>query len=363
MRASSAFLSCVCAALVLASCTKTKTEPRTEILIRVDAGALVRGMADHLRVELSSGAGEEKLVEVDPELFDVSRASFHWPASLALVAKPSHASYAFEVSATAEKDGKALARARVRSKFIGGKTLLLDVVLQDVCIGRLDCASDETCVADGDQAKCVPATVKPETLHELKPGTDAGGEALPGNQDAAPGDGGGNSDSGSGNTGKEDCWNGSDDDDDGDIDCADSDCKPVAVCVPEGDRVGALVPKSSACPAHFDGTKTLLHQGLQDDGCTGCSCTADTNCVSDVFYFPDDASCTSATFPYGAAYYIGTVGIAVCDAQHLTMNPLTTNFASPAGWAAGKFRATDSCQAMGTAEPVVPSWSKSDNFC
>jgi hypothetical protein len=135
------------------------------------------------------------------------------------------------------------------------------------------------------------------------------------------------------------------------------------VCVPEGDRVGALVPKSSACPAHFDGTKTLLHQGLQDDGCTGCSCTADTNCVSDVFYFPDDASCTSATFPYGAAYYIGTVGIAVCDAQHLTMNPLTTNFASPAGWAAGKFRATDSCQAMGTAEPVVPSWSKSDNFC
>jgi hypothetical protein len=76
---------------------------------------------------------------------------------------------------------------------------------------------------------------------------------------------------------KEQCWNGEDDDCDGMPDCADSECQPVAMCVPAVDdfRVGVQLPSvSAACPASFTRAPTVLRTGLKSasSSCGGCSC-------------------------------------------------------------------------------------------
>ncbi|HEY0467070.1 MAG TPA: hypothetical protein VGC79_22870 [Polyangiaceae bacterium] len=75
----------------------------------------------------------------------------------------------------------------------------------------------------------------------------------------------------------EDCFNGKDDDGDGEIDCADSDCDAGAACVPASYAYGTQIDNGAACPAGFQGAATPLYGGLDaGPGCSGCGCKPTT---------------------------------------------------------------------------------------
>jgi hypothetical protein len=76
----------------------------------------------------------------------------------------------------------------------------------------------------------------------------------------------------------ESCFNGMDDDCDGNADCADSDCTPTTQCVPDpGDtfRVGVQLASAAAtCPTSFNTGRTVIRKDPRSasPSCDGCSC-------------------------------------------------------------------------------------------
>jgi hypothetical protein len=168
-------------ALMLSACQSSETQPRTEVLLQIDADSQVRARAEHLTIELASGAATAgALTDAEPEVLDVNGADFHWPASLALVAKAGHENHVFEVVITADAQGRPLTRARVRSAFLKGQTLLLTTSLVGECIEMFDCAADQTCVGAAGAAACVASLVDQTLLPTFHPNGNAGMSAADG---------------------------------------------------------------------------------------------------------------------------------------------------------------------------------------
>jgi hypothetical protein len=100
-------------------------------------------------------------------------------------------------------------------------------------------------------------------------------------------------------TGPENCFNNYDDDCDGNIDCADSDCTAVAQCAPldPGGLLGVMVSGLASCPSGYTDVYTLM-SGPNAGGCTGCSCRPPTvTCSATVYSFGTATACASATTP------------------------------------------------------------------
>jgi hypothetical protein len=100
-------------------------------------------------------------------------------------------------------------------------------------------------------------------------------------------------------TGPENCFNNYDDDCDGNVDCADSDCTPVAQCVPlePVGLLGVMVSASEGCPLGYANQYTLV-AGPNAGGCTGCSCRPPAvTCSATVYSFGTPTACGSATTP------------------------------------------------------------------
>jgi hypothetical protein len=394
---------------LLCACAAKTTVPRTEVLLQVDAGEKVRAMADTLLVEIASGPrGAQKLSADTPELFDVTLAGFRWPASIALIAKEGHTDHVFEATITAKVKGKSIALARVRSAFLKERTLWLKATLADSCIGYMSCTKDETCADDQGSARCVASLIDPKTLPAFTPHPprDAGGPAtLVGSRDAgkdagkpskdaaaadaatdagrkdagsardagARVDAGGASDAGAAHdaatcqaTGPEDCWNGADDDCNGQVDCADSACASPAMCAPAGTMVGVLVADSATCPSGFDESAINLNQGLSDPGCTGCTCTvnAATQCSADVYYYGTTASATTAcnadVAPYSGGVKVGTA------TYTCTSGPIgqSASMDTPYAWRVAPMNVVSgTCTSHGTSSPVPLAWGTSVKLC
>ncbi|MET0791997.1 MAG: hypothetical protein ABW061_10795 [Polyangiaceae bacterium] len=167
------------------------------------------------------------------------------------------------------------------------------------------------------------------------------------------GDGGSaGSDSGGGPcvaTGEEDCFNGKDDDCNGDVDCADSACTASSTCVPEasGAELGTLLPAGSSCPAGY--SPVTLYRGLTvDQYCTGCTCgVASTYCTTSIVGH-------------------GTFACPSFQTSGLSYNMFTTSCqpVSPGTsvhhYAVASF--TD-CTASGTAKPSSVAWAETQTFC
>jgi len=121
---------------------------------------------------------------------------------------------------------------------------------------------------------------------------------------------------GGGATG-EDCLNGVDDDNDGDVDCADTECSVGYTCAtaPGGwNGPVALFEGASAqdpgCSGDFPGDEYMGHQGLVPEPamCSQCTCAApNVNCVLSPIAF-GDATCGAAyniEFPANAGQCMG----------------------------------------------------------
>ncbi len=88
------------------------------------------------------------------------------------------------------------------------------------------------------------------------------------------------SSSSSGSSGSEDCFDGVDNDDDGKVDCADPDCDPVAVCVPDpgggwaGPNAGTVTTPGVEipCPGGWPTKEVTLPAGTLKFDPAGCGC-------------------------------------------------------------------------------------------
>lgn len=361
----------------VAGCKSSERVARTEVLVKLDAGPSVRAEVTRLRIELSRGPSADKLEPIDPEIIDID-GKFTWPASLALVPRGDSGELAFAIRVVAEAGSETIAEARAESSFRKGKTLLLELFLPDECLRFFLCGAHETCVASGGGPLCVPAERDPDKLPEFDPTGGASGSSGSGgaDDDAGRTDGGdlrdggspdGGADGGAGGTGGsgcegrvEDCFDGDDNDCDGDVDCADSDCDAIVACVPEGARIGVLVSAGATCPDGYDDEPIVLHRGLRGGDCDGCGCApSGDDCTATAYFYADTTTC-GADAAHTGGTLVGTVTWAC------STNPIgqEEGMYTPAGWRVGEITATYSnCTASGTADPGAPSWGETKKLC
>jgi hypothetical protein len=152
----------------------------------------------------------------------------------------------------------------------------------------------------------------------------------------------------------EDCFNGTDDDCDALIDCADPDCEVPAECGAEGSALGFLQPAGSTCPAGTVADAQPLHQTPQPGSCSGCSCGAvsPTTCVATVSGWTDNCNGTPATMvnPVVSSY---TCNGASSQASYDTMRGFYASFTTTSG----------TCPANGTPQLSTLSWGNNAVFC
>ena len=149
--------------------------------------------------------------------------------------------------------------------------------------------------------------------------------------------------------GTEDCFNGKDDDCNGQLDCADPACTPSSTCVPDatGAELGTLLPVGSSCPTGY--SAVTLYRGLTfEPYCTGCTCSvASTYCVTSIVghgTYPCPGFQTS-----GPSYNMFST----------SCSPISPG-TSVHHYAVASF--TD-CAASGTAKPSSAQWGETRTFC
>jgi hypothetical protein len=162
-------------------------------------------------------------------------------------------------------------------------------------------------------------------------------------------------------TGPEDCFNGNDDDCDGNIDCADSDCRPVAQCVPyePGGLIGVMVSGVASCPSGYGNVYTMM-SGPNLGGCTGCSCRPPAvTCSTTVYSFGTASACGSGTTPGTAELTFSstercTVPSWIGSTQGTIYGVETSRFALSLGGA---------CVPSGTPTLAPIAWANTSRFC
>jgi hypothetical protein len=195
-----------------------------------------------------------------------------------------------------------------------------------------------------------------------------GGSAGAGGAAGRGGSGGSGGSGGTGGscvaTGAENCFNGLDDDCDGHIDCADTDCGPVAQCVTldvVGARAGIVVAGTATCPTGFT-DQTMIYSGISAGACTGCSCRPPTvtACTTTVASYTTATDCATATNP-------GTAVTTFSSTQACTTpnNWATTVGGNILGVQVGTFTPTlsGSCTPQGTSQPGAVTWGTTSRFC
>ncbi|HEX4456860.1 MAG TPA: hypothetical protein VIA18_02770 [Polyangia bacterium] len=181
--------------------------------------------------------------------------------------------------------------------------------------------------------------------------------------------------------GVEDCFNGLDDDCDGHIDCDDSDCAPVAVCVPPVTApfaYGTQEPSAGTCPTHTSGGPIYV-KDPNGGGCTStCSCGSSgcsttfgltLGCGGGFNGTPFTLSSTCEAVDEGSSYSWGAIAGTLACAQSGTAAPvkpptLTSAVSCALTGAPGGgcdngqvcvARGTKQCVATGTAGATCPA--------
>ena len=190
-------------------------------------------------------------------------------------------------------------------------------------------------------------------------GAGAGGHAGSG---GAPGGAGG----GCVRTGPENCFNSLDDDCDGQVDCADSDCAPaVAQCValdPSAGKIGLGEGAGTVCPSGYANLGNIL-SGLTPGTCSGCSCAPGAvSCQTTLYGYKDAASCSAAVQGIAVgAWKTGSEGAQCVNTPSWSgVNPLDTIY----GVGVDPFVAVSSaCLPSGRPTVSAPTWTATLEFC
>lgn len=132
-------------ACALAACASTV--PRTEVIVRIVADPGVAAAMQDVRVVVRAGANRDRMsfVERSNRVYDVAPVL---PLEIGIVPIGGDATRVYEVTATARgalPERAAITEARVVSGFVPGRTLVLEVRLEDSC--RMRTCSEATCRA------------------------------------------------------------------------------------------------------------------------------------------------------------------------------------------------------------------------
>lgn len=148
------------------------TEPRTQVMLVLDADPVVRASAARLQVVVEGGASASNLDTRTETRFGGAGSAPSWPETLALIPRDEDASRAYRAEATAfDANDAPIARAEVISGYVRQRTLMLPLRLDTSC--GLTCGNGTTC----REGECIDAHVAPESLPDWTgspPPIDAG---------------------------------------------------------------------------------------------------------------------------------------------------------------------------------------------
>jgi hypothetical protein len=157
-------LGVLCAAL---SGACNVSEPRTQVMLILEAGSEVQERATLLRIVIESrgrtGTIEGNRTEdILPK--DSGPDGPKWPYSIALVPRDRDPLRTFHVTATvSDSAGTQLAVLRAHSGFVAQRTIPLRLYFSNNCLD-VDCREAETCIG----GSCVPAEIDPDKLGSLE---------------------------------------------------------------------------------------------------------------------------------------------------------------------------------------------------
>jgi hypothetical protein len=351
-------LVCVLLSVLALSCRGDGPE-LSEVVVVIEGDALVRASVDRLEVAMSSGSLTVPAASwaLKPsETF----AKLGWPASLTLVPRGNPSDTGFSLQITGYQGDKVRIQRSVVSQFVAGRSLYLQIMLEQACLDYLSCDLGYTCLAEATFPVCAAASVDASMLPEysghhgmVQPDGDAGvlpvvdasvdgavtGPCVP--------------------RGIEDCYNGLDDDCNGFRDCGDVACQSTSMCVPGDDSAGILVGANDACPEGYTAKMIALQRGLSGE-CAGCTCTSTkTTCSASVNIYDVITDCS---------YEEGTP---TTKTVSTTFNAwMTSTTGCPAAFTGGftGFRVLaitpkdGTCSAQGKATPTV-AWDEHAKLC
>ncbi len=248
------------AVAALTQACEAETLERTQVMVRVDADAPVRGDTRVLRVDVFGGPRGEEQSFPRVARYDIGPEAIPWPVTIALAPADSDPSRRFRLEARAlDPEGEVVVEAVVSSGYIARRTLALDVLLRDTCRGRTD-------------GPCAPQDVDPTTLADFDP------EKGPRPRDAGMGasDGGGASDAASPQDGGADASSAQDASmtDASTSDAAAQSCTQDADCRDENACNGLERCVNEACVAG-----TPLSCPNDSNPCTEAVCVEATGCA------------------------------------------------------------------------------------
>ncbi|HTU64138.1 MAG TPA: hypothetical protein VMF89_36990, partial [Polyangiales bacterium] len=156
---------CVLIAAVSGACQST--DPRTQVMLVIEADDDVRARATELKVEFES---RSELDHIDGVPYAQTFPAFEgaepfWPYSIALVPRGNDARRSYFVTATLYEGGMEIARLRAHSGFLAQRTLELKLLFSAACLDEksLSCGEQETCY-DGE---CWSSEIDVNTLPSL----------------------------------------------------------------------------------------------------------------------------------------------------------------------------------------------------
>lgn len=157
----------------------------------------------------------------------------------------------------------------------------------------------------------------------------------------------------------ETCFNGRDDDCDGTIDCADSDCSAGAICVADGAQVGVLVMSGQPCPTGYSKASGSFHRDLAAGECTGCSCgtATATTCNATIVAYPEETGSASSPCSDGRSPARFQLSSFTCPAEPPLMGFWTGALLESISTVSG------TCPAQGQARAEAVTWGQTRDWC
>jgi hypothetical protein len=300
MRPSHRLGSLVVLALLAGGCS---VEPRTEVIVIVEADPLVRQRAQSVRIQVYGGGAEGYPSDLRHENNEPS--PLPWPLTHGVIPRDSEASRLFRFEAVAlDASGREIAYLRAISGFVARQTLALRLRFYDACLDQDPCEPNESCNIDG---QCVDATNPP--LEPFDPGLLDAGAARDGGT-VVPLDAGAL------------CPDGCDDRNPCTDDrCTAAGCENTANNVSCSDDVycnGLEECSASECASGVPPCAGVTKCDEEADACVGCISTADCPSATEevgVCVFPPDTCVSGGTQPVTTTSYACVEGVCMPSAM------------------------------------------------
>lgn len=152
-----------------------KNTSSTQVMVQIDAQLDTRTQTQSVEIRVRSGHGKNTEWEnrFDRKMI-IDSDKYRWPLQFSLVPQNDDVTRVYEITATAlDSSGIEIARVRAISGYRSGEALLLPLLFDDLCIGKIsECTDTQTCSA----GNCVDANVNVDELSSFDVNNDSDGQ-------------------------------------------------------------------------------------------------------------------------------------------------------------------------------------------